>query len=38
MSDIVRLQGVQICHYKNLRSAYVPWADGVAVFGVNGAG
>lgn len=38
MADAIALQGLHIRRYKNLRDAYVPWSDGVAIFGVNGAG
>lgn len=38
MNDAIALQGLHVRRYKNLRETYVPWSDGVAVFGVNGAG
>lgn len=38
MTDAIALQGLHVRRYKNFRDAYVPWSDGVAIFGVNGAG
>lgn len=32
------LVGVQVINYKNLRDVWLPWSDGLALFGVNGAG
>jgi energy-coupling factor transporter ATP-binding protein EcfA2 len=32
------LVGLRIGEYKNLRDVWLPWSDGVALFGVNGAG
>ena len=32
------LLGLDIRHYKNLREVWLPWSDGLAQFGVNGAG
>src|SRR5436190_2167820 len=33
-----RILGVDIRRYKNLESVWLPWADGMALFGANGAG
>ena len=32
------LVGLEIRQYKNLRDVWLPWSDGLAIFGVNGAG
>lgn len=38
LGDTPELLGVEIRRYKNLRNVWLPWADGLALFGVNGAG
>jgi hypothetical protein len=38
MAAAPRLVELQIRHYKNLRDVYLAWSDGLALFGVNGAG
>ncbi|HET9873162.1 MAG TPA: hypothetical protein VFP89_11295 [Propionibacteriaceae bacterium] len=32
------LVGLEVRQYKNLRDVWLPWSDGLALFGVNGAG
>jgi len=34
----IAVKGLHVRRYKNLRDVFVPWSDGMAVFGVNGAG
>lgn len=33
-----RIVGVEVLRYKNLLNVWLPWNDGLALFGVNGAG
>lgn len=37
-ADGPRLIALEVRNYKNLRHVVVPWSDGVALFGINGAG
>ena len=36
--DDLEILGLEVRRYKNLREIWFPWSDGVALFGVNGAG
>ena len=36
--DAQRIVGVEVRRYKNLVDVWLPWSDGVALFGINGAG
>ena len=36
--DDLGIVGLEVRQYKNLRDIWLPWSDGLALFGINGAG
>ena len=36
--DLPEIVGVEIRRYKNLANIWLPWSDGMAIFGANGVG
>ena len=33
-----KIVGLEVGRYKNLRDVWLPWSDGIALFGSNGSG